>query len=227
MMLKITACTALPIELHTFVTHEALKILKKSLHTSTTLEALSSAYSTNSEAEKGYAFLNNWPKFSKFVLQLGKNTQIPNTECQFLPANSSSLPLTASQDALSKEKEINDLHLGLMWSSKFQRELGVSFRYGVQVTSTCSQPLRNSRTVSHHPAKDHLIFPIHDWFFPHLALYLPVTPTIPLNPAAAFLHTPTFSKHHVETKTDLQGSQLQNSTEYLNHISHFGHDWKT
>lgn len=29
MMLKITVCTALPIELHTFVTHEALKILKK------------------------------------------------------------------------------------------------------------------------------------------------------------------------------------------------------
>lgn len=159
-------------ELYTFVSHEDLKILKKSLYTSM-LEVLSPAYSTKSEVEKGYASLNNQPKFSNFTLQLGKNTQVPNTECQFLPPDSSSLSLTASQDALSKEKEIDDVHLGLIWSSKFQRELGVSFRYGVQVTSTCSQPLRNSRTASHHFTINHSIFPVHICFSSPFSFTLP------------------------------------------------------
>lgn len=43
-----------------------------SLYISTTLEALSPVYSTSSEAKKGHASLNNWPKFSKFVLELRK-----------------------------------------------------------------------------------------------------------------------------------------------------------
>lgn len=38
------------------------------------------------------------------------------------------------------------IHLGLMWSSMFHWELGVSFRYGLQVTSTCSQPLQKNKT---------------------------------------------------------------------------------
>lgn len=41
------------------------------------------------------------------------------------------------------------VRLGLMWSSIFHWELGVSFRYGLQVTSTCSQPLDTNNTCSY------------------------------------------------------------------------------
>lgn len=161
----------------------------------------------------------NGPSSARSCLIRERNTN-SNSECQFLPSDSSSLSLTTSQDTPSNEKEKNDLHLGLIWSSKFQRELGVSFKYGVQVTSNCSQPLRNSKRVSHHPTNDHSVLPAHVWFFPHLPLYLPTTPTISLNPSSCTL---TCSKHYVETKTDLQGSQHENATKYVNHISNFGH----
>lgn len=37
------------------------------------------------------------------------------------------------------------IHLGLMWSSMFHCELGVSLTYGLHVTSTCSHPLLKSK----------------------------------------------------------------------------------
>lgn len=46
-----------------------------------------------------------------------------------------------------EHKNIFHLHLGLIWSSMFHWELGVSFKYGLQVTSTCSQPLNRNKNM--------------------------------------------------------------------------------
>lgn len=46
-----------------------------------------------------------------------------------------------------ERKNIFHLHLGLIWSSMFHWELGVSFKYGLQVTSTCSQPLNRNKNM--------------------------------------------------------------------------------